>query len=271
MNRLGIGTYAFAWSIGVAGYPPPRPMDRLDLLHKAAELGVKVVQFADNLPLDSLSPAEQSALLGEAQRLGLDLELGTRGIAPEHLRRCLAVAVYFGSPILRTILDTKEHKPSPDEAVSLLRSVLPEFERQGVTLAIENHDRFRSDTFAEIVRRCESERVGICLDTVNSFGALEGPQVVVETLGPYTVNLHFKDFRIRRLDHNMGFMVEGTPAGRGMLDGYWLLGRLQAFGRSFNTILELWPAPEADMTATLARESAWAAESVAYLRTLIKD
>ena len=63
-------------------------------------------------------------------------------------------------------------------------------------------------------RRSQLPYVGICLDTVNSFGSLEGPEVVIETLAPYTVNLHIKDFDIRRTDHNMGFTIFGTPAGR---------------------------------------------------------
>ena len=272
MNHLGIGTYAFAWSIGVPGYPrPPHPMDGLSLLRKAANLGVRVVQFADNLPLDELSEREQSDLLAEAQHLGLELEIGTRGIAPSHLRHSLENCLRCGSRLLRTILDTKEHKPSPEEAVTLLRGILPAFEQAGVTLAIENHDCFRSATLAEIVRRCESPCIGICLDTVNSFGALEGPEVVVENLGPLTVNLHFKDFRIRRADHNMGFLVEGTPAGQGMLNAPWLLERLGAFERSFNIILEQWLTPAPDPQATAEKESAWAEESIAYLRTLIKE
>jgi sugar phosphate isomerase/epimerase len=246
-------------------------MDGIALLHKAAEMGVKVVQIADNLPLDRLSASEQSNLLTEARLLDLDLEVGTRGIAPEHLQNYLEIAVRFGSPILRTLLDTKEHKPSPDEAAELLRSVLPEFERAGVTIAVENHDRFKSTALLDIVGRCESPFIGICLDTVNSFGALEGPDEVVKNLGPHTVNLYFKDFRIHRLDHNMGFLVEGTPAGKGMLDAPWLLDRLQAFDHPFNTILELWSVPEPDPLATTEKESAWAAESITYLRTLIKD
>ena len=77
---------------------------------------------------------------------------------------------------------------------------------------------------ADIVTSIDSPNVGICLDTVNSFGSLEGPAVVVEALGPYVVNLHVKDFSIRRHDHNMGFTLTGTPAGQGQLDLPWLLG-----------------------------------------------
>ena len=103
---------------------------------------------------------------------------------------------------------------------------------------------------------------------MNSFGALEGPAVVVEALGPLTVNLHLKDFSIRRAGHKMGFAVEGTPAGEGRLDVPWLLGRLRAFGRDPNAILELWVAPEDDVERTVAKELEWAERSVANLRPL---
>ena len=111
--------------------------------------------------------------------------------------------------------------------------------------------------------------MGICLDTVNSFGALEGPEVVVEALAPYTVNLHVKDFIIRRANHMMGFAIEGTPAGQGRLDIPWLLERLRAAGRDPNAIIELWTPPEPDLAATIAKEDAWARESVAYMRSVL--
>jgi 3-oxoisoapionate decarboxylase len=52
------------------------------------------------------------------------------------------------------------------------------------------------------------------------------------------VNLHVKDFTIRRHQHMLGFEVEGTPAGQGMLNIPWLLGRLRDFGCNPNAILE---------------------------------
>jgi hypothetical protein len=69
----------------------------------------------------------------------------------------------------------------------------------------------------------------------------------------------------------MGFMLTGTPAGQGMLDVRWLMGRLREHGREFNAILELWPPLEPDMAATIRKEADWAAASVGYLRGLIPD
>jgi hypothetical protein len=69
----------------------------------------------------------------------------------------------------------------------------------------------------------------------------------------------------------MGFVVEGRPAGQGRLDVPWLLERLRAAGRDANAILEQWPPPEATTHQTIAKEKAWARQSVSYLRTLIPD
>jgi hypothetical protein len=67
----------------------------------------------------------------------------------------------------------------------------------------------------------------------------------------------------------MGFTIEGRPAGKGRLNIPWLLDRLRDLGRDPNAILELWTVPEAATEATIAKEASWAAESIAYLRTLI--
>jgi len=273
--RLGIGSYTFTWAIGVPGHPPGRPMTARDLLDKARQLDVRVVQFADNLPLDRLSPSELEDIDRHAQEHGISVEVGTRGIGPAHLSRNVEIASRLRSAILRVIVDSGEHRPGEGEIVETVAGMVPQLRSAGICLAIENHDRFQARSLARIVERIGSMHVGICLDTVNSFGALEGPEVVIANLGPLTVNLHYKDFRIRRLSHNMGFVVEGAPAGQGMLNGPWLLERLnelagKAEGR-FNTIIELWPVPEGSVADTTAKEMAWLRQSVRYLRTLIKD
>lgn len=272
MTILGLGSYAVSWSIGVPGFePPPAPMDAFGLLRLADELGLKLVQIADNLPLHPLSADQRRDLRDEAARRGIQIEVGTRGIQPDLLHPYIEIAAYFASPILRVVVDTKTHHPAPDEVIALVRDALPALKAAGVTLAIENHDRFKARTLASIIEAVNDPHVGICLDTVNSFGALEGTDVVVAALGRYVVNLHVKEFVVRRMAHNLGFEVTGAPAGQGMLDVPDLLQTLHGYGRSFNAIIETWMSPLDTMQATLEQEQAWVRESVRYLRTLIPE
>jgi sugar phosphate isomerase/epimerase len=242
-----------------------------DFLARAAHLGLHLVQIADNMPLDQLRAADLESLLECSRGLGIDVEVGTRGIGREHLGKYLDLALMFGSPILRIVVDTADHRPSSDEVVRTLASIAADFERAGVILAIENHDRFPAAALAQIVESIGSTHVGICLDTVNSFGALEGPESVVQSLGRHVVSLHVKDFQIRRASHMMGFTVEGCPAGEGRLDIPWLLGMLSGLGRDPNAILELWPPPEPLLEDTIRKEGAWAEASIRYLRSFVKD
>jgi sugar phosphate isomerase/epimerase len=239
------------------------------LVERAAALGVRRVQIADNIPLDELPAGELDTLETRAGELEVAIEVGTRGITPSHLLTYLGLARRFRSPVLRVVVDRERHHPSPDEVVDLVRGVVKEFERDNVVLAIENHDRFSAQTIARIIERIGSRHVGVCLDTVNSFGALEGPAVVVAALGPMTVNLHVKEFTIVRASHTMGFSIEGRPAGQGQLNVPWLLDTLRGMGRDPNAIIELWTPPESDVAATIAKEDSWAAQSVEYLRRFI--
>ncbi|HEY9075729.1 MAG TPA: TIM barrel protein [Anaerolineaceae bacterium] len=269
--RLGISSWTFTWNVGVEGYSPEQPLRVADLLDRAAILGVKVLQVADNLPLHCLPAEEKVAFSQKAKDLGVQLEVGTRGIQEENLERYLALALQLGSPILRVVIDAPGFRPEPADVVTLLKGVMPAFEERGVCLAIENHDRFKARTLAEIIEKVGSASVGICLDTVNSFGALEGPEVVVPTLAPYTVNLHLKDFVIARSQHMMGFEISGCPLGEGRLEVGWLLEMLDRSHRDPNAILELWTPAAETLAATCAREAAWAERSVRNARRWILD
>jgi sugar phosphate isomerase/epimerase len=267
--HLGVSSYTFTWAVGVPGSPPTQPLTALGLLDRAHALGIQVLQIADNLPLNVLSEKDLDILAKGAQQRGIQIEVGTRGIERDHLLRYLRLAEQLGSSMVRTIA----HNTSVDDVIAKLKPVLRDFESSDVTLAIENHDQIPVSELVRIITRLESDTVGICLDTVNSFGALEGPEVVVETLAPYVVNLHIKDFNIERVSHMMGFTIQGTPAGKGRLDVPWLLAALEERRRErdFNAILELWTPPEIQLEDTIVKEAAWANESIAYLRTFIPD
>jgi sugar phosphate isomerase/epimerase len=269
--RLGIGTYAFAWAAGVPGHTPRQPLTAFAMLEMAQRLGVGVVQFCDNLPLTGLSPAELDRLEEQARGAGLVIELGTRGLDAKNLRVHLNLCRRFQAAFLRLVIDSPGDEPTAQEAVARLRPLLNKFGAAGVRLALENHDRFSSAALAWIVTQLGSQYAGVCLDTVNSLGALEGPEIVVETLGEFTLCLHVKDFTLQRVSHKMGFVVEGCPAGKGRLDVPWLLQQLRKSPHPFNAILETWVTPSNSLDETIARERSWTEQGVRYLRTLIPD
>jgi sugar phosphate isomerase/epimerase len=270
--KLGLGSFTYTWAVGVPGHPPTEPLTPRALVRRAASLGVRVVQFADNLPLIRLPPAELEALIDCARENLISVELGTRGIREGgDLLGYLDLARRLHSPFVRVVLDSPGHEPSPAETVACLRPVVERYHDAGVKLAIENHDRFRATTLAGIILELGSDRTGVCLDTVNSFGALEGPEVVVNTLAPYTLNLHVKDFTINRVPSQMGFQVSGCAAGAGRLDVPWLLGRLRLAGADPNAILELWTPHSGDLEETLRCEANWAVQSIRFLRQFIPD
>jgi sugar phosphate isomerase/epimerase len=262
--KLGIGSYTYGWGVGIDGLLPARPLDWQTLLQRASELQVRVVQIANNMPLDRI---DLDALTSEASRLGIALEAGTRGIDPARLRRYAQIAARIDSPIVRCVIDTPDRQPDFQEIIKSLKAALPEFEKHNVTLAIENHDRFLAKTLANLIHVLRGSPVGICLDVANSLGHEEPMRHVTEILAPYTYNLHIKEYAITRLPSYQGFVIHGAPFGQGMCDLDWLLPYLQRHcPRDVNTILEQWVPQQATVEETVALEERWAHESVSYLK-----
>ncbi len=264
--QLGLSSYSFTWAVGVPGHPPAAPMSADDLLRQAQRHGLCVVQIADNCPLHALSRQELDELRRSAADLGIRIEAGMRGLFADSVEDYLQIAKALGSDILRLVIDAPGYEPEIDEVIHLIRSLVPRFEQSGIRLAIENHDRFLSRDFVRMVAETDPRWVGICLDSVNSMGAGEGALEVARILAPYTINLHLKEFTVRRVDHKMGFVVEGLPAGQGLLNIPSLVAEVAAKGRCRSAIVELWTPPEKTLDGTIRKEAEWVEASVAFLK-----
>jgi 3-oxoisoapionate decarboxylase len=272
--QLGIASWTLPWAIGVKGYPPPpSPLGWMGLLDKAVEFKASVVQIADNLPLHELPDHELDALRQAARARDLALEAGTRGLDPDHLTNYIAIAHRIGARILRTVLSGS--LLGGDQLLSAeasVQKILPRLEEAGVTLAIENNEAFSAAEFAALIERLNSPRVGICLDTANSLGRPETLKTVVEALAPHAIELHAKDYDIRRIDTRMGFAVVGTAAGQGRVDFGYVLAELSRHARGrMNVIVEHWPPFAGTIEQTVLAEQVWLEESVAFLRKKLSE
>ncbi len=269
--KLGIGTYTFMWAIGFPGAEPVKPMNAFDLLGMAMELGVGVVQYGPNLPLDRLGQEELRSLLAMAEASDIAIEIGTQGLEPEHLRAQVELAHRVGSRLLRTTTEGPDSAPvSFEQMRTNLQRIVPALVEHGVVVAIEN-GRVPACSLAELVESAASSHVGITLDTVNSLAIPEGSEQVSDRLSKYVRCLHVKDFSVERLWHRMGFSVQGRPAGEGQLDVPKLLEKMAGADPDCSAILELWPPDQGTLEETIQLEAAWAVQSISYLRRYIAD
>lgn len=268
--QIGISSYTYTWAVGVPGSMPVKPLSAKGLIDKASSAGIPVVQIADNLPLERLTLDQLQDILDYAALRNVKIEMGGRGMSPEHTLQCLKTAEILRSPVLRMVIDGQNFEPDIAEISAIIKDLLPEFKSVNIKLAIENHDRFKAREFEKIIQNVGSDMVGICLDSVNSMGAGEGFEEVAKILLPYTINFHVKDFTIRRVSHKMGIIIEGAPAGNGKLNISEVVARLNEKGHCNSAILELWTPPEEDIESTIIKENKWAQDSIAYLKKIIK-
>jgi 3-oxoisoapionate decarboxylase len=278
--KLGINSYTYMWSIGFKGahpdYPdrearPSRPLTSIGLLEKAKALEVRLVQTGPNLPIDQLPDEELNQFIECAQAWGIELELGTRGLDYEHLQRQVMLAKRMGAQLIRTLPEIGGRYVTNGRLIPpVVKEIVPLLEREGMKLAIEN-GRLPAAELCVALDAVGSRNVGVVLDMVNSLAIPEGWKEVTRSLAPYTMNVHYKDFTIQRAWHMMGFICEGTRAGRGMVEIEWLLETLQVSPYDYNVIVELWTPEQPTIDQTAALEQAWAIESVFYLRQHIPN
>jgi sugar phosphate isomerase/epimerase len=261
--KPGVSSYAFGWAVRAGAFTPDR------LLDFAIEQQLPVIQVGDHVPLHRLEPAALDHLAARARSARVEVDIGARGLTSAQLETQLAVSRRVGARLLRFVIDEGDYEPSLETIASLLRNALSSLASAGVTLALENHDRFPCATLRRLVDALDDAHVGICLDTANSLGAGEGIAEVLDQLAPVCVNLHLKDFAIARLPHLMGFTVTGRPLGEGQLPLGEVLATLSRQDRCQTAVVETWPPPEPEMSATLAKEFDWAVRSVRVLRAAL--
>lgn len=260
--QLGIGTYTYSWAVAA------NAVNELDLIEKAKQSDVHVLQIGDNLPLHLFSRARLQQFMNALKENNIRLEIGARKLTAENLANYIRLAAEMNVGILRFVIDYTDYEPSLHEIIDIIRVNENALKENNTVLAIENHDRMKAAAFAEIIERLNSEYIGICLDTTNSLGAGESIETIIDTLAPYTVNLHIKDFGIARLPHKQGFIIDGRVAGEGMLNVDELLKKLKPYNRCHTCILEQWVPPEKDAQATIIKEQQWAEKSMKFLKRL---
>lgn len=208
--------------------PPDFPSisQPLAFLEHAARVGAAGVQVR----IPPAEPKELARLAERAERGRLHLEgivsLPRDAKDVPRFTAELEAARRAGASVVRTVCLNGRRYETFDSAAAFdrfvqrswasLRLAEPIARRTGVRLAVENHKDWRIDELLGILRKLDSEFVGVCLDTGNSIALLEDPHRVVEAYAPFTLTTHFKDMVVAEVDD--GFLLSEVPLGSGFLD-----------------------------------------------------
>ena len=215
-SRLGIATTCYMTF--------RRFRDTLEFLEHANTIGAAGIQSS----LTSLEPDYIAKVERRAKDLGMYVEVMTAMPRPDTSQfvRTLEAAKQIGALCVRSAclggrryetFGTLEewHKFVADSHAAIARAV-PVAEKLKVHFALENHKDWTAQEFVAILRKYESQYLGVCLDTGNNMALLDDPMEAVERLLPYTVSTHIKDMGVAPAPD--GFFLSEVPIGKGMLD-----------------------------------------------------
>lgn len=222
-----------------------------EIFTEVAQLGVQFVQL-NAYHLRSTPAVEVHKLREMAACLGLGLTLagGMVGRASEpdpavgvaRVHDWLQLARVLGSPYMRVSSGFyRSDLMGQAKAISaeqrymehVLSRALAEDSGSPVQLLIENHSDFTPAEYVELIEAVGADRLGVFLDIINPVSVLNDPLPVVQSLAPWAIAGHVKDFRLisRYVEdgyHRRGFDVQWCYPGEGVADLPALIGALKA-------------------------------------------
>jgi 3-oxoisoapionate decarboxylase len=207
---VGLNPYGLTYTLGLQGAGTPRVNPKGSGLEGfiaiATELGAKTLEIFEPW-LAGMSERELRALKDRLVGLGMTPVVSS-GLMMGPIDRAIREATLLGATVVRVGLtpvlcgDRNAWGAKWRELVANVRTALkqhgPQAAAAGVSLAIENHQDFRSE---ELVELCEeAEGVGICFDTGNTFPVGEAPLPFTRRIAPHVRHVHLKDYRAQWTD-----------------------------------------------------------------------
>ncbi len=119
----------------------------------------------------------------------------------------------------------------------MLERAAPIVEKYQVPFAVENHKDQRIEQRIELFEHLNSEYIGACVDTGNSFALLDDAYGTIADLAPFAFSIHLKDQALRLYDE--GFLLGDIPLGQGSFDLKKMVATLQNIKPNVRFSLEL--------------------------------
>lgn len=236
--KLGMHTYTLhLWGLGqnwgIVAEPRPKDINLLRLMDMALDWGLDGLHITGaDLESKDDTRLEEVALAARARNLYLEYNFSLDEEFDKRLNDTFENAAYvchkIGAELAKVSMDIRRPRPvygscfHPFVMKQLakvyddFKSALPTVEKYGVTFAFENHTETFADEVVWLVKAINHPLAKICMDTVNSFPVLEGPEAAIEKLTPYAACVHFCDHKLDRDQYGARF--HGVAIGDGDID-----------------------------------------------------
>ena len=253
----GLCVFGMTYRCGLAWPANPAPLDAAAVIDLAANSGLSWVEMPRAMLAAAGPPASLRAYAGER---GIRFVVAG-GLVGDDLLEDLRLAAELGAPTVRCTLsrvlcgDRREVEGGWDALlrtrIGQLERLVPEAERAGVAIAIENHQDADSDDLLRICRTFESGCLGVTLDCGNPLAVMEEPVEFARHIAPYLKHAHLKDYRI--VPARAGFRLTRCALGEGAIPFPALFDLFDA---------QEWPVTRnIEMAALQARLIPWRDES----------
>lgn len=227
-NPMGIVVHSYAsrWNPKEKSQKYPGFANAIDLMEHCHEIGAAGIQVV----VREWSADFAKKVRDKREKLGLYIEgsIGSPKNAQEvsKFESDVISAKESGARILRTVCSAGRRyeayhsltafQEALSDALTSLQLAEPILRKHKIKLAVENHKDWRASELVEIIKKLNSEWIGVTLDFGNSIALMEDPIAVVETLAPYMFTTHVKDMGVD--EYADGFLLSEVPLGSGILD-----------------------------------------------------
>lgn len=198
--------------------------DTLEFLEHCHSIGAAGIQAT----LTNFEPAYLDKIARRLEETGMYLELMiglprtdmTRFVqtvdAAKRLNALCVRGACLSGRRYETFSTQQEWQKFISESEAAIARALPVVTKARMPLALENHKDWTVDEFVALLKKYDSEYLGVCLDTGNNISLLDDPMEVVERLAPYAISTHIKDMGVD--EYPDGFLLSEVTIGTGFLD-----------------------------------------------------
>jgi 3-oxoisoapionate decarboxylase len=246
--RVGLNPYGLTYHLGLQGKgtsranPDGKGLDGFIAI--ATELKAKVLEIFDpwlaGLPDTALTDLKERLAdldMTPVVSAGLNM-MGPLESALRSARLLDAKVIRLGlSPVLEGSRNAWGSKwfELQDAIHDGLAKYAPMAETEGRSLAIENHQDFRSEELVDLCREF-GPAMGITLDTGNTIPVGEAPMDFVRRVAPYVRHVHLKDYRVQFTDE--GYRLVRCAIGDGAVPVKDMLAEIGKHHTQINAVLE---------------------------------